>query len=328
MPRLQCVTQVAVLLSVAIWAHIAWSMPAVADQGVRERTVAMTFDDLPMASSQHGALSFKAAEKANRAILRALRRHKAPATGFVTEIRIAELGSEAAILIEGWNRGAFELANHGFSHADIHTLDIDAIEREIVQGEATIVPMARSAGRSVRFFRFPYNHLGDTSEKQSAVYRLLAEEGYQLAAATIDTSDYLFNEAYERALSERDRKMQSKIKRAYLDYTGQQIAYYAELNRRVLDYEPPAIMLLHVNRLNAVTLDDQLRLFENMGYRFVSLAEAQSDPAYAVPPQRATRFGPMWGYRWARDRKITVDGSLEGEPPAWVGAYASGERAN
>ncbi|CAN5656860.1 hypothetical protein BH10PSE14_BH10PSE14_27740 [soil metagenome] len=34
--------------------------------------------------------------------------------------------------------------------------------------------------------------------------------------------------------------------------------------------------------------------------------------------------GPMWAYRWARARQVKVDGRLEQEPPAWIGAYAGG----
>ena len=81
-------------------------------------------------------------------------------------------------------------------------------------------------------------------------------------------------------------------------------------------------MLLHANRLNAAVLDRLLGLFRSANYRFVSLAEAQSDPAYATSPATATKFGPMWAYRWARERKIKVDGRLEQEPPAWIGDYA------
>lgn len=285
------------------------------------RTVAMTFDDLPLANSEHNETQRAAAAAINRHILATLTRHRAPATGFVTEQRLHELGAGADRLLAGWNRGRYELANHGFAHADANALDLAEIEREITLGEATIGPLARKAGRKLRFFRFPYNHLGETAEKQAGVMRLLEAHGYQLAAATIDTSDYLFDKAYAKALHARDGDMQARIKQAYLDHTATQIAYYADLNRQVLGYEPPAIMLLHINRLNAATLDAQLALFRRAGYRFVSLAEAQADPAYAQPPRLPTRFGPMWGYRWARDRGVRVNGSLEQEPPAWVATY-------
>jgi peptidoglycan/xylan/chitin deacetylase (PgdA/CDA1 family) len=298
-----------------------FALPAFAQVSPAGRTVAITFDDLPIANPKRDALPLAAATEVNRQILAALKRHRAPATGFVNEFHINDIGPGADRLLNGWNRGRYELANHGASHADANLLDLPAIEREIVEGEATIGPLARKAGRSLRFFRFPFNHLGDTPEKQAGAVSFLQARGYQLAAATIDTSDYVFDKAFARALAARDSAMQAKIKQAYLDHTAKQIAYYAGLNAQVLGYEPPAIMLLHINRLNAETLDAQLALFLKAGYRFVSLTEAQADPVYAQPPRLPTRFGPMWGYRWARDRGVKVNGSLEEEPPNWVAEY-------
>lgn len=316
-----------VALCVAAMVSALAPLPSVAQSNSPDRTVAITFDDLPVMASEQKAADFRYVAKINRKILSTLKRHRAPATGFVVESRLQVFGPKAEQLLAGWNRGSNELANHSFSHADANTLDLAGIEAEIVKGEATIVPLAREAGRSVRFIRFPFNHLGETPEKQAGVYALLSARGYTLAASTIDTSDYVFNAAYARAAGERDKAMQKKIEAAFLDYTELQIAYYAGLNQQVLGYEPPAILLLHVNALNAATLDAQLNLFREAGYRFVSLAEAQSDPAYAEPPKKATRFGPMWGYRWARDRGTKVDGHLEQEPPEWVSDYADGKPA-
>lgn len=291
------------------------------------RTVAITFDDLPYVNAaEAGAADVpRAARAANRAILAALRRHGVPATGFVVEQRVRALGTTGRDLLRPWNRGTLELGNHSLSHADSNALDIDGIRREVIGGEATIRPMAEAAGRSLRFFRSPYNHVGDTVEKRQAIETLLAERGYRLAASTIDTSDYVFDKARERALARHDAAMRRRIEDAYVAYSRQQIDYYAGLDRAVLGYAPPAIMLLHLNRLNAATMDRLLTLFRDAGYRFVSLAEAQADPAYAQSPRVATKFGPMWGYRWARERGVTVDGSREQEPPEWVNRYAEGK---
>ncbi len=304
------------------------SFGASAESPRDRRTVAITFDDIPIATSIQGEAREALAIQTNRKILKVLKRHRAPAMGFVNEGGLGPQDPGTLSILESWNHGQFELASHGYSHADANQLDLASIEREIVDGEKIMTPLAEKAGRSIRFFRFPYNHLGETDAKQAGVYALLAKHGYTLAASTIDTSDYIFNTAYVRALDERDRKNQKAIKRAYLDHTREQIAYYAALNARVLGYEPPAIMLLHVNQINAATMDAQLDVFEDAGYEFVSLAEAQADPAYAAPPEKATRFGPMWGYRWARDRGIRVDGSLEKEPPAWIADYAAGKPVN
>ncbi|KQV29319.1 hypothetical protein ASC97_23575 [Rhizobium sp. Root1203] len=288
------------------------------------RSVAITFDDLPYVhASEPGAEDAPdRAVAANHAILAALARYRVPATGFVVEQRVRALGLTGRDLLQPWNKGVLELGNHSFSHADSNTLDADAIRREIVGGEATIRPMAEAAGRALPFFRFPFNHVGDTIEKRRVIEALLTERSYRLAASTIDTSDYIFDQAYEHAFTRKDKAMRKRVEDAYVAYSRRQIAYYAELNRNVIGYEPPAIMLLHLNRLNAATMTRLLKLFREAGYRFVSLAEAQSDPAYAQSPRMATQFGPMWGYRWASERRVKVDGSREQEPPEWVAHYA------
>jgi hypothetical protein len=63
-----------------------------------------------------------------------------------------------------------------------------------------------------------------------------------------------------------------------------------------------------------------------MGYRFVTLQQAQQDPAYQTPDTFISEYGPMWGYRWARELKIKVDGSQEPEPPEWIVKYEAASK--
>lgn len=42
--------------------------------------------------------------------------------------------------------------------------------------------------------------------------------------------------------------------------------------------------MLHLNSLNAAIADRMLKIFKGLNYKFVSLAEAQSDPAYKRSP--------------------------------------------
>jgi hypothetical protein len=116
----------------------------------------------------------------------------------------------------------------------------------------------------------------------------------RLAPCTIDNSDYLFNQAYVRMLSEHDSAA-VRLRAEYLSYTSAEIDYYAALGRQVFGYEPPEIMLLHDNRLNADMINELLALFEQKHYTFVSLNGALSDPAYRTPDTYVTSYGPMWG---------------------------------
>ena len=169
------------------------------------------------------------------------------------------------------------------------------------------------------------NHTGDTKAKHDRIAAFLAARGYSLATCTIENSDFVFNAAYVRMLAAHDDESARRLREAYLAYTSTEIDYYATLGKQVLGYEPPEVMLVHDNRLNGDVIDAVLRMFEDRKYRFVSLSEAQSDAAYRIPETFVTKFGPMWGYRWARERSVKVDGSVEQEPPKWVSEYGRGQ---
>ena len=254
----------------------------------------------------------------NDKLIAAFRARRIPVSGFVIQKNVEELGPEGAHILEAWRRAGFDLGNHTYSHADFNDLSIERMKDEIVRGEA---------GISRRVFRFPFNHTGDTQAKHDAIAEFLAQRGYSLAACTIDTSDYVFSAVYVRMLQLGDRAGARRLEREYLSYSAAEIDYYARLNMQALGYEPAEIMLLHDNPLNAATASKVLELFIERGYRFVSLAQAQYDAAYGRPDKYVTQYGPMWGYRWAKERGIKVDGRLEPEPPKWVADYgANGSR--
>jgi len=291
----------------------------------QKRTVAITVDDLPYASGGGAADPVAEAAQAgiaNRAMLAAFRRHHVPVTGFAIQKRVDALGPDGPRILNQWIQSGLDLANHTYSHPDINTLSVEQIEDEIVKGERTIGPLMDGAGKKLEFFRFPMNHTGDTRAKHDALAEFLKRRGYRLATCTIDNSDYVYNTAYVRILAKNDHTSAKKLRGEYVAYTAAEIDYYAGLNQQVLGYEPPQVMLLHANRLNADTIEQVLKLFTDRRYRFVSLAAAQSDPAYQIPETHVTKFGPMWGYRWAAERGVKVNGSLEKEPAKWVTDYA------
>jgi peptidoglycan/xylan/chitin deacetylase (PgdA/CDA1 family) len=291
--------------------------------------VAITVDDLPYewhdpTIHKLDPADAKQAALVNQKILAALARHKAPATGFVNQLKVEQLGIEqGTAMLKAWTSGSFELGNHLYAHKDSNVLSVEQIEDEIVRGEATIAPLMKASGKNPEFLRFPYNHTGETKEKHDAIAGFMAKRGYRLAPCTIDNSDWEFSWAYVKMLAKHDDAGIAKLHADYLAYTNAEIDYYAALNKQVLGYEPPEIMLLHANQLNADMIDDVLALFEKKGYRFVTLSEAESDPVYKQPDTYITKDGPMWGYRWAKERGVKVDGKLEPDPPEWVTKYGN-----
>lgn len=278
------------------------------------RSVAITIDDLPYAPGRdRPAITAEAAyaDSINRAIISALVQDHVPVTGFVIQSRVEQLGDSAGVrIVKRWTDAGLALGNHSYSHADFNQLTLDQIESEIILGETTI--------HRAQFFRFPFNHTGDTKAKHDSISGFLSARGYHVATCTIENSDWVFNGAYVRLLGQNDTATAARVRAAYLEYTKTQIAYFSALNTRVMGYEPPEVMLLHDNKLNADALDQILALFRHEHYQFVSLAAAQSDPAYLTPDTVITPDGPMWGYRWARARHVAVNGALEQDPPAWI----------
>jgi len=287
-------------------------------------TVALTFDDLPLADAGGADMSpaerVATAQAVNRAILAGLRRHHAPAIAFVNEKKVIAEGAqkENREILREWLVAGNELGNHTFSHADLSKISADEFEKEIVDGEASIKPLMAEAGKPLRYLRFPFNHTGETAEKHLAVSDFLKRHQYEVATCTIDNSDWVFARAYGVMLTKGDSDSMRRLRAAYLVYTEKEIDYYSQLHQQIFGREVPQVMLLHANRLNADTIDELLKIFERLKYKFVTLSQAQSDPAYRMPDTFVTAEGWMWGYRWARELNIKVDGRQEPQVPAWI----------
>jgi peptidoglycan/xylan/chitin deacetylase (PgdA/CDA1 family) len=305
-----------------VCAAVALTLFLSAPTPAQTRTVAITVDDLPYAGPFLNLPNYSSDEINNR-LLAAFAKHHIPVTGFVIQKSVEQKPDLATgtRVLQHWIASGLDLANHTYSHSDSNALTIDQIKQEIIDGEKTFVPLMKSAGKQPEFFRFPMNHTGDTKEKHDAIAAFLVQHGYQLATCTIDNSDFIFNVAYVKMLQNNDAASAQRLRAEYIAYTSTEIDYYSALNKQIFSYEPPHVMLLHDNPLNSDTIDDVLKLFESRNYKFVTLKTAQSDPAYQTPETFFTQYGWMWGYRWANELNVKVNGSLETEPPQWILDY-------
>jgi peptidoglycan/xylan/chitin deacetylase (PgdA/CDA1 family) len=297
-----------------------------AELQAQSRMVAITIDDLPFVTGDSsrplGRADAEAATAANIKLLSALARHRVPVTGFVNQEGVAALGpATGRQLLREWTTRGFDLGNHTFSHSDFNDLTVEQFEDQIVRGEADIGRLMPAEHRRLEFFRFPFNHTGDTQEKHDRIAAFLATRGYRTAPCTIETEDWIFNAAYFRMHARHDDAAAARLRADYLAFTAAQIDYFAMLNHQVLGYDVPQIMLIHDNQLNADTIEDLIGILRDKRYMTITLSQAEADPAYRTPETYITKFGPMWGYRWAKERNIKVDGGKEPEAPAWVAAY-------
>jgi len=289
------------------------------------RSVAMTFDDLPVVS----VLTLGPADRDSitSRLLDAIGSHRVPAIGFVNENKLWDstgaLDSARVALLKRWVDHDLELGNHTWSHPDLHRVPLAEFEAEILRGEQVTRPLLAERGRTPRYFRHPFLHTGRSVAVRDSLNAFLGSHGYRVAPVTIDNSDYVFAAAYDRALATPDRPAATRIRITYLDYLDSVTAFYERQSVAIVGRELPQILLLHANRLNADAFDGVARMFERRGYRFIALDQALEDPAYNSADRYAGAGGITWLHRWAITAGVPA-AVFQGEPdvPDWVVARA------
>jgi len=295
------------------------SLSATAQTNQPPRTMAVTFDDLPyVAAGQPQYLPN--AQRATKEILRILRIHRVPAVAFVNEGKLQARGEVDAriALLQQWVDAGMILGNHTYSHPDFNALTIEQFQDEIIKGEVITRRLMQSRQPYQLYFRHPMTHTGDTQAKKEAIENFLAARGYKVTPHTIENSDFIFNVGYVRALCNKDEAMAKRLRDAYLDFTIASTQFAELISPQIFGREIVQTLLLHANDINADCLDEMLGRFAARGYRFVTLDEAMSDPAYKTKDTCVSRSGPTWLWRWMKSKGMQVSFKDDPEPPNWV----------
>jgi len=291
--RLRLCAAAALLLPAAALAAPAGTVSA-------PRAVAVTFDDLPIASSR--GRESEALESLTIRLLSVVEREAIPAVGFVNGNKLRRNGKideERVGLLRRWLDLGLELGNHTYSHPDLHRVPLEEFQEDVLQGEPLIRELMSGANRELRYFRHPYLHTGRELETREALETFLAEHGYRVAPVTIDNSDWIFAKAYDLALEEGDEDGRLRIAEAYVPYMEGYLAYYEQQSRALLGREIPQVLLLHVSTLNADLLDELAAMIRGRGYEWVTLDQALADDAYGSPDRYVGKAGISWLHRWA-----------------------------
>ncbi|MFP5403587.1 MAG: polysaccharide deacetylase family protein [Gammaproteobacteria bacterium] len=297
------------LLCLLLW------VPLAAAQSAVQRTMAITFDDLPYASvpSEDDA----ALAKMTARLLHPLRAAAIPAVGFVNESRLYREGSLVPArvdLLQAWLDAGHELGNHTYSHVSLNRVPLDAFTANLLQGETVTRPLAQAAGRPLRWFRPPYLHLGQTAAVRAQFDAFLAARGYRVAPVTVNHSEWVFAVAYSRAQTQGNAEAAQRIAEAYLPYMEAELARAEQLALDRFGRPIPHVLLLHANALNADHVGALAARLQQRGYRFVTLDAALQDSAYATPLGTTLIEGESWLEHWARAAGLRPE-----QPPAVPG---------
>jgi peptidoglycan/xylan/chitin deacetylase (PgdA/CDA1 family) len=243
-------------------------------QAKEGRQIAITFDDLPASNIS----VFEDQVKINKKILRVLDKYKTQATGFVITSRL----NGKRTILDLWVQAGHALGNHTHTHMDFDEVDTTAFKMNIQKGASEIEKLLSTAGISLRYFRFPYLHEGNTQDRKEVIRKFLKENGYNIAPVTINPKDSHYNTLYLNAWGTNDKAKTDSIKAVFTGQVKKKTQEAEQLSKELFRREVKHVLLLHLNRLTAEVLDQVLAYYVNSGYSFVSLDEALEDSVYSI----------------------------------------------
>ncbi len=281
-----------------------------------DRQVAITIDDLPAATSN--STSAATISEMTSKLLGTLRDQKVPVVGFVNERKLYKFGEvdERIKALRMWLDYGFELGNHTFTHMSLNQAGLKAWEDDVIQGENVTRLLLAEHNMKLRYFRHPFLDTGRDLETRRNAEAFLTARGYRIAPVTLDAWGWMYAGVYEDAKQRGDNALQQELVSSYLSYSDQVFAYYEQLSKQLIGYEPKQILLLHANQLEADHIGELIELMRKRGYRFITLGEALGDPAYGLPDTYVGEEGTGWLDHWA----ITQGKPPQGAPvfPQWV----------
>ena len=262
---------------VAVSAATSWAT------GPPDRQVAITVDDLPAGAAD--SMTGAAIDAMTAKLVGALRDQKIPAVGFVNAGKLFKPGEADARIqaLQIWLDNGFELGNHTYSHASLNRVGLQAWEDDVIEGEPILRQLLADHQMKLRYLRHPYLDAGKDLQTRRQAEAFLSARGYTVAPVTLDAWDWMYATVYDDAKKRGDSALMQKLVSSYLSYSDAVFAYSEQLSARTAGYEVKQILLLHGNQLEADHIGELLDVLRKRGYRFITLQEALSDPAYSMP---------------------------------------------
>lgn len=193
----------------------------------------------------------------------------------------AQIDSEAGkALLNRWNAAGHIIGNHSYSHKSLNETDEKFYEADVMRDQDIL----QSYSHFKRIYRFPFLKEGDTAEKRDAFRKFLHKHDYLTGSVTIDCSDWYISDRLEARLATNPHADITPYKQYYLKHVWEHALYYDKLATELLGRSPKHTLLVHHNLLNALFLDDVIKMFERKGWQVIDAEEAFQDPVFKRAP--------------------------------------------
>ena len=261
---------------------------ATAVQAKEKPVIAMTWDDLPShAALPPGVTRVQVAAD----LLKAFADAKAPGFGFINGVKTVQEPDSTPVL-KMWRDAGQPLGNHTWSHKNIAALTAEQFEAEIAQNEPLLTDLM--ADQDWRWLRYPFLSEGDTPEKRLAVRNWLATNHYKIASVTMTFGDWAFSDPYARCVAKGDQAAVAQLEKLYLDGAAAVADRSRAMAKTLFGKDIPYVLLMHGGAFEAHMAPRLMKLYQDKGFGFTTLAQAESHPFYktdvdpSLPPQPTT----------------------------------------
>ncbi len=239
--------------------------------------IALTFDDIPA----HGPLApGQSRTDVIRGITAALAAAGAPAFGFLNAGFGLDTPADSARAIAAWRAAGLPLGNHSYSHGNLASMGAAAFAADVARNEAPLAAAAK--GTDWHWFRYPFLSEGDTPLVRDTARASLKAGGYRVAAVTMNFDDFKWNAPYAACAARRDTAAITRLEASFLADARSAALESRALARAQLGRDIPYVLLMHAGSFDARMMPRLLALYRSMGFRFVTLEQAEADPYYAA----------------------------------------------
>ena len=191
------------------------------------KKIAITFDNLP------GDRIYTAEERSeiNQGILEALKKHKAPATGFVIGEYVEGEDWESIV---NWLENGQTIGFHTYTGQEIQGIPLDIFISDIIKGKEAVEDLVSTYKQQARYFRYPYLHYPTDARSKMEIIDQLIKMNVRIAHVSIITEDFVYNMSLEKTFKMGDSLDLLYLKKEYLDHISEQIAHYEDLANEVV----------------------------------------------------------------------------------------------
>ncbi|MCF0061216.1 polysaccharide deacetylase family protein [Dyadobacter chenwenxiniae] len=262
----------------------------------QQRSVSITIDDIP---NVHLAKA-----DGSSGLLQKLDSLKLPVAIFINEANLKQTpaAEKNRQLLKSWVlRDYVTVGNHSFSHPNYAEVGFDAFKEEVIKGEVLTKELLKGSGKSLDYFRFPFNSMGKDSIDFDRMQQFLKEKKYISTPYTVESEDWLYARLYDKALREGDAAKAKSIGMQYVETSVKIFAFFDSLSVATFDRPIKQIYLCHDSQLNTDYLPQLVQKLKDQQYNFISLGDAMTDPVYKSKEHYKGPFGFSWIYRWIQD---------------------------